>query len=302
MPVPHDVGSYFDFSPRDLASEVRQDMMVALEGMGMQVDRASHEVATGQHEIDIRYADALTSADNTITLKYTLKAIAQAHGLYAAFMPKPLFGVNGSGMHTHQSLFNLEGENAFFAADDKYKLSQVAYSFIAGQMEHARGFSAVVAPTVNSYKRLVPGYEAPVYICWARINRSALIRVPGYSPGREQSSRAELRCPDPSCNPYLAFAAMLNAGLDGISRKLTPPPPVEEDVYHFDDARLKELGVNTLPGSLGEALEELAKDELLKSTLGKHTYEAFLRAKRAEWDEYRIRVTDWELKRYLETL
>jgi len=301
-PVPHDVGGYFDFSPRDLASTVRGDIVTALQDMGMEVETSHHEVATGQHEIDIRYADALTSADNAMTLRYTVKAIAAAHGLYATFMPKPIFGINGSGMHTHQSLFTTAGENAFYDPDDKYRLSKVAYSFIAGQMEHARALSAIVAPTVNSYKRLTPGYEAPVYICWGQINRSALIRIPRYLPGRENSTRAELRCPDPSCNPYLAFAAMLQAGLDGIRRGLTPPPPVEEDVYDFDDSRLKELNIATLPGTLEEAINELKRDELLKAVLGPHTYQRYIEAKLREWDEYRIQVTDWELARYLQTL
>jgi glutamine synthetase len=259
-------------------------------------------VATGQHEIDIRYADALTSADNVMTLRYTVKAVSQTFGLYATFMPKPIFGINGSGMHTHQSLYTFDGESAFFDPSDKYKLSQTAYAFMAGQINHARALSAIVAPTVNSYKRLTPGYEAPVYVCWGQINRSALIRIPRYSPGREQSTRLELRCPDPSCNPYLAFAVMLWAGLDGIERELEPPPPVEENVYDFDDARLRELDIATLPGTLKEAIDELGKDEVLQQALGEHAYQAFVRAKKAEWDEYRIQVTDWEINRYLETL
>ena len=301
-PVPHDVGGYFDFSPRDLAAHVREDITKALESLGIEVEMAHHEVAMAQHEIDFRYADALTSADNTITLRYTVKAIAATYDLYASFMPKPVLGINGSGMHTHQSLFTLDGRNAFYDPDDPYKLSQEAYHFMAGQLTHARALAAVVAPTVNSYKRLVPGYEAPVYICWGRINRSALIRIPSYSPGREQSVRLELRCPDPSANPYLAFAVMLWAGLDGMHRKLTPPDPVEEDVYHFDNTRLQELDIATLPGSLAEALRDMEATPLMREALGEHCYEAFRRAKWAEWDEYRIQVTDWELKRYLETL
>lgn len=301
-PVPHDVGSYFDFSPRDLASQVRGDISLTLESMGMEVEMEHHEVATGQHEIDIRYADALTSADNVMTLRYTVKAVSQTFGLYATFMPKPIFGINGSGMHTHQSLYTFDGESVFFDPSDRYKLSKTAYAFMAGQIEHARGLAAIVAPTVNSYKRLTPGYEAPVYICWGQVNRSALIRIPRYSPGREQSTRLELRCPDPSCNPYLAFAAMLWAGLDGIERELEPPPPVEENVYDFDDAKLRELDIATLPGTLRQAIDELEKDEVLQQALGEHAYQAFVRAKKAEWDEYRIQVTDWELDRYLETL
>ena len=300
--VPHDIGGYFDYSPRDLASDVRRDITFALEELGMEVEMSHHEVAPGQHEIDVRYSDALSSADNTITLKYTIKAIAQRYDLYASFMPKPIFRVNGSGMHTHQSLFDLKGKNAFYDEKDKYKLSKTAYSFIAGQLKHAKGMSAIVAPTVNSYKRLVPGYEAPVYICWAQINRSALIRIPRYSHGREQSTRAELRCPDPACNPYLAFAVMLKAGLDGIKGNLTPPQPVEEDVYHFDEEKLSSLKIDTLPASLNEALEELKKDGVIKEALGNHTLERFLAAKKVAWDEYRIQVTPWELEKYLEML
>jgi len=301
-PVPHDVGSYFDFSPLDLASEVRADIMRALAGLGMQAEMAHHEGAIAQHEIDIRFADALTAADNVMTLRYTIKATAAGRDLYATFMPKPIFGIPGSGMHTHQSLFDAQGRNVFFDATDRYHLSPMAYQFIAGQLTHARALAAVVAPTVNSYKRLTPGYEAPVYVCWARVNRSALIRVPSYSPGREQATRAELRCPDPSANPYLAFAIILTAGLDGIERGLEPPNPVEEDVYLLDGRRLAELGIASLPGTLEEALDELEDDEVIKAALGDHAYEAFTRAKRAEWDQFRIQVTDWELKRYLETL
>jgi glutamine synthetase len=302
QPVPHDVGGYFDFSPKDEAQKVRSDIILALEDMGMQVEASHHEVAAGQHEIDILYANALTSADNAMTFKYTVKAIAATHGLYATFMPKPIFGINGSGMHTHQSLSDKAGNNLFHDAQDEYKLSQLAYSFIAGQLNHAPALAAVVAPTVNSYKRLVPGYEAPAYICWAQINRSALIRIPRFSPGRESSTRAELRCPDPSCNPYLAFAVMLAAGLDGIDKGLEAPPPVNEDVYDFNEDDLRERAIGVLPGTLGEALQALACDPVVRDALGEHVYRAFVRAKQAEWDDYRIRVTDWELERYLETL
>jgi glutamine synthetase len=300
-PAPHDVAGYFDFSPRDLAASVRSDIVDTLQALGIEVEMDHHEVATGQHEIDFRYEEALHAADNAITFKYAVKAIAAANDLYASFMPKPFFGRNGSGMHTHQSLFK-NSTNAFYDPDDEYKLSETAYSFVAGQLAHSRALSAVVAPTVNSYKRLVPGYEAPVYICWARINRAALIRIPNYSEGREQSTRAELRFPDPSCNPYLAFAVMLMAGLDGISRELKPPLPVEEDVYHFDNAKLAELSIGQLPGSLKEAIDELKADEVLMDALGEHTGSGFVEAKLAEWDEYRIHVTEWELERYLETL
>lgn len=301
-PVPHDVAGYFDFSPRDLASDVRRNIVLALEKFGMTVEMSHHEVAPGQHEIDFRYDEALKTADNTVTFKYTVKAIANSHDLYATFMPKPIFGVYGSGMHIHQSLFDKKGNNLFFDSEDKYKLSKTAYSFIAGQLEHVRGMSMILSPIVNSYKRLVLGYEAPVYICWGQHNRSALIRVPHYSVGREQSTRAELRCPDPSCNPYLAFAVMLRAGLDGIKRKLKPPEPVEEDVYGFDDSKLAKLNIDTLPASLGEAIEEFKKDKLMEETLGKHTYERYLEAKKAEWAEYIIQVTQWELDRYFEVL
>lgn len=299
-PVPHDVGGYFDLS-QDAAHEVRMGLMDTFEAMGMQVEMSHHEVAPGQHEIDIRYADALVTADNVITLKYAVKALATKRELWATFMPKPLAGINGSGMHTHQSFFK-GGENAFYGPqDEKYGLSLLAYYFIAGQMAHARALAAIVAPTVNSYKRLVPGYEAPVYICWARINRSALIRVPQYSPGREQSTRAELRFPDPSCNPYLAFAAMLAAGLDGIERKLLPPKPVEEDVYHFDDLKLARMSIGTLPSTLAEALDEFEQNPVLQEALGAKASAAFLRMKRQEWDEFRLYVSPWERERYLAT-
>ena len=301
-PVPHDFASYFDFSPRDLASDVRQDIILALEAMGIKVERAHHEVASGQHEINFRYADALTSADNCMTFKYVVKAVAQDHGLHATFMPKPIYGMNGSGMHTHQSFFDKEGRNAFFDAHDQYRLSQLAYHFIAGQMKHARALSAIVAPTVNSYKRLVPGYEAPVYICWGQVNRSALIRIPRYSNGRDERTRLELRCPDPSCNPYLAYASMLKTGLEGVRQKLMPPPPVEENVYDFSDEKLHELSIESLPGSLMEALGELERDEVLRETLGEHVYESFMRAKKTEWDRYRTQVTRWEIDQYLTLL
>lgn len=302
-PVLHDVAGYFDFSPRDLASEVRQDIILALEAMGIEVERGHHEVATGQHEINFRYADALTSADTLMTFKYTVKAIAQAHDLFATFMPKPIAGINGSGMHTHQSLFDLKGEqNLFYDAKDSYHLSPLAYNFLAGQLAHARALAAIVAPTVNSYKRLVPGYEAPVYICWGQINRSALIRIPRYSPGREKATRMELRCPDGSSNPYLVLAAMLAAGLDGVEKKLQPPAPIEESAYEFTPEDLAERGIGVLPGSLAEALQELEKDGVLRNALGEHAYKAFMRAKRREWDEYRMQVSAWEWNRYFEVV
>jgi glutamine synthetase len=301
-PVPHDVGGYFDFSASDEAQRVRNELMLALGGMGLEVEMGHHEVALGQHEIDFHFDDALLTADKVVTLKYTVKALAAQHNLVATFMPKPIFGINGSGMHTHQSIVGGKGKNLFFEASDPHKLSAMARGFIAGQMAHARAMAAVVAPTVNSYKRIVPGYEAPVYVCWAQINRSAMIRIPAATEGAEMSTRVELRCPDPSCNPYLAFAVMLAAGLDGIDRKLTCPPPVNDlNIYEMSPEELAELGIAQLPGSLDEALEALASDELLIDTIGREVYEAFVRAKRAEWDEYRTRVMDWEVKRYLET-
>lgn len=300
-PVPHDIGGYFDFSPRDEAQRVRSEIVLALEAMQIEVEASHHEVAMGQHEIDFHYANALTSADNAVTFKYTVRALAEAHGLYASFMPKPIFGINGSGMHTHQSFSDAHGNNLFYDPRDTCNLSPLAYAFIAGQLVHARGFSAVTAPTVNSYKRLTPGYEAPVYICWASRNRSALIRVPATTPGMEKAKRVELRCPDPSANPYLAFAAMLAAGLDGVERGLTPPPPVNEDVYGFNESDLLERSIGVLPGTLAEALDELEKDRVVQEALGPAIAGALLRARRAEWDEYRIQVTPWELERYLKT-
>ncbi|HET7010677.1 MAG TPA: glutamine synthetase family protein [Anaerolineales bacterium] len=300
-PVPHDIGSYFDFSASDEAQRVRAELMLALISMGLDVEMGHHEVALGQHEIDFRFTDALRTADNVVTLKSTVKALAAQQGLVATFMPKPIFGINGSGMHTHQSIFNDHGENVFFDAGDEFHLSAEAYGFIAGQLEHARSMSAVLAPTVNSYKRIVPGYEAPVYVCWAQINRSAMIRIPHYTRGHEASTRAELRFPDPSCNPYLAFAVMLAAGLDGIERGLKPPAPLNNvNLYELAPGDLEAYGVRQLPGSLLEALGELEHDAVLRSALGEEGYEAFVRAKYAEWESFRTRVTDWEIETYLE--
>jgi len=298
-PLAHDHGGYFDLST-DLASTVRKEMVNALQDMGINVEASHHEVAIGQHEIDFRYGRALETADNAVTFKYTLKAIAQLHGLHATFMPKPIFGVNGSGMHVHQSLFNHgTDENAFVDLNDDYGLSQVAKQFIAGQLAHARGMSPVLASLVNSYKRLVPGYEAPVYISWARVNRSALIRVPNITPAKPKSARIELRFPDPSANPYLAFAVMLKAGLDGIKRQLPLSPPIEENLYHFSEERRRESGIEMLPGSLIEAVAELEGDAVIQAGLGEHVYQRFVEAKQEEWDEYRMQVTPWELERYL---
>jgi len=302
VPVTHDKAGYFDFSPRDLAIKVRSDIVKALESMGIEVEMSHHEVAPGQHEIDFKYGNALLQADRAITFKHVVKSIAQKHGLHATFMPKPIFGENGSGMHVHQSLFDIEtGKNIFYDADDEYKLSKVAKSFVAGQLNHIKAVASIIAPNVNSYKRLVPGYEAPVYICWAQRNRSTLIRIPRYSPGREQATRAELRCPDPSCNPYLAFSVMLKAGLDGIKNEMVPPSPIEEDVYEFDYLKLKSHNIDTLPASLGEAIEELQKDKVIQEALGEHTYPIYVAAKKAEFTEYRLQVTKWELNKYFET-
>jgi len=300
-PVPHDVGGYFDFSANDDAVRVRTELMAALDSMGLEVEVGHHEVAIGQHEIDFRFADALRAADNVLTLKYTVKAIAAQHGLIASFMPKPIYGMNGSGMHCHQSLFDKDGTNIFFNKNDKFNLSETAYQFIEGQLQHARAMSAVIAPTINSYKRLVPGYEAPVYVGWAQTNRSALIRIPRYTPGKDASVRAELRCPDPSANPYLAIATMLAAGLDGMKNKLECRDDLNDiNIYHLTDADRKSMGIDELPGSLAEALRELDDDAVIKNALGEEMCETFQRAKWAEVEEYRLKVTDWELERYLE--
>jgi glutamine synthetase len=300
-PLPHDNAGYFDFST-DLGSEVRQDMVNALEAFGISVEAAHHEVAAGQHEIDFRYADGLRTADNAITFKFTLKAIAQLHGLYATFMPKPIFGINGSGMHTHQSLFSVaESRNAFADPENQYGLSDLARSYMAGILAHARGMIAILAPLVNSYKRLVPGYEAPTYLTWGRTNRSALIRVPKVSPGISiEATRVEVRCPDPSSNTYLAFAAMLAAGLDGVERGLELAPPVEESLYAMSPERIKEAGIKELPGTLGEAIDELERDDVICEALGSHVLTHYLEAKRAEWDEYRTQVSAWEVEKYLD--
>jgi glutamine synthetase len=299
--LPHDLAGYFDFST-DLAQEIRQDMVDALEAFGINVEAAHHEVAAGQHEIDFEYSDALKTADNALTFKFALKAIAQQHGLYATFMPKPIFGINGSGMHVHQSLFSIADQrNAFADPANKYGLSDLARSYMAGTLAHARSMIAVLAPTVNSYKRLVPGYEAPTYITWGRTNRSALVRVPMISPGKSiEGTRAEVRCPDPSSNTYLAFAVMIAAGLDGVEKGLVLSDPVEESLFEMDAARVAERGIKELPGTLGDAIEELKSDPVICEALGEHVLEHFVAAKQAEWDEYRTQVTQWELDRYLE--
>ena len=301
-PVPHDIGGYFDFSANDEAVRVRTELMSALDEMGLEVEVGHHEVALGQHEIDFRFADALKTADNVLTLKYAVKAIAAQYGLIASFMPKPVFGINGSGMHCHQSIFNQQGENLFYNPQDPFKLSELAYHYIAGQLHHARALSAVLAPTVNSYKRLVPGYEAPVYIGWAQVNRSALIRIPQPMPDDGDTVRLELRCPDPSTNPYLAFNAMLSAGLDGIDQKLTCPKPLNSlNVYELSEDERRALGIDMLPGSLFEAMQAFQDNQVIQNALGPSLTEAFLNSRHAEWEAFRTQVTDWELNRYLTT-
>ena len=296
-----DNGGYFDLTTLDAGSDLRRETVLALQRLGIDVEYTHHEVGPSQHEIDMRFADGLRMADNAMTYRIAVKEIAMKYGVYATFMPKPLFGENGSGMHVHQSLFS-GGRNAFFDPDDEYHLSPVAKSFIAGQLRHAREISALFAQWVNSYKRLVPGYEAPVYIAWSRRNRSALIRVPVYHPGKEQATRAELRCPDPSCNPYLTFAAMLHAGLEGIEQGYELPEPMETNLYHLTADERRRLGVGELPTTLGEAIEELAASELVLKALGEHVFTRYIDLKRAEWDEYRVEVTPWELNRYLSVL
>jgi len=301
-PVPYDVGGYFEFSANDDAVLVRTELMDALVAMGLDVEMGHHEVARGQHEIDFRFSDALQAADHVLTLKYTVKAIAAKHGLVASFMPKPIFGINGSGMHCHQSLFDENDKNLFADLSDPYQLSKLAYGYIAGQLVHARALAAVVAPTINSYKRLVPGYEAPVYVGWAQMNRSALVRIPRYTPGRDKAIRAEVRFPDPSANPYLAIAVMLEAGLDGIKRGLTCPEPLNNiDIYHLTRDERAAMNIEELPASLAEALHALEGDPVIQEALGTEMYETFRRAKWAEVEDYRIKVSDWEVDRYLET-
>src|SRR5919198_929666 len=273
----------------------------ALEAVGIPIEYHHHEVAPSQHEIDMRYANALDMADFTITYRLIVKEIAAKHGAYATFMPKPLFGENGSGMHTHMSLFK-DGRNQFFDGDDPYHLSPTGKQFIAGLLRHARELSAVFAQWVNSYKRLVPGYEAPVYVAWSQRNRSALIRIPLYKPGSEQATRAEIRCPDPACNPYLTFAALLHAGLEGIEKGYELPDPMETNLYHLTAEQRTERGITALPETLGEAIDELARSEIARRALGPHIFDRYVEIKRKEWDEYRVQLTSWELEKYLPVL
>ena len=294
----NDVGGYFDLAPKDLAQDVRRDIIFGLESMGFDIEASHHEVAEGQHEINFTYDDALSTADNVATFRSVVRAIAAEHDLHATFMPKPIARINGSGMHTHFSLF-ADGENAFHDDDDEFNLSETAKQFTAGILEHAEAITAVANPTVNSYKRLVPGYEAPVYVAWSDRNRSALIRKPAARV--PAASRVELRSPDPSCNPYLAFAAMIHAGLDGIERELDCDDPVRENIYEFDEAKREEYGITTLPSNLGEAVEALQDDEVVQDALGEHVFENFVEAKTQEFEEYIVEVSQWELDQYLET-
>ncbi|GFP27269.1 glutamine synthetase family protein [Candidatus Hakubella thermalkaliphila] len=296
-----DEGEYFDLTTLDAASDFRRDTILALESMGIKVEYSHHEVAPSQHEIDLRYTDALTMADNVMTHRIVVKEVAQRYGYYATFMPKPIFGVNGSGMHTHQSLFR-GSRNAFFDPNDLYHLSAVGKSYIAGILKHAREITLVTNQWVNSYKRLVPGYEAPVYICWARRNRSTLVRVPMYKPGKEKATRIEFRSPDPACNPYLAFSVMLAAGLAGVENGYELPDPVEKDVYHLSEREKAELGIESLPGSLSEAIELTEQSELVHKTLGDHVFYSLIDSKKIEWDGYRMQVHPYEIEKYLPIL
>ena len=291
----HDKAGYFDLAPLDKGEAARADMITALSAMGFQVEAGHHEVAHGQHEIDFRYTDVLTTADNVATFRFVVRTIARRHGLHATFMPKPIAGINGSGMHTHQSLFKGK-KNAFFDPKGPYQLSQTCLHYIGGLLEHARGFSAVTNPLINSYKRLVPGYEAPVYIAWAERNRSPLVRVPA---ARGDATRVELRMPDPSCNPYLALAVMLAAGLDGIKRKVDPGAPLNRNIYAMTEDELEKLKINVLPRNLEEAMQALTADRLVKETLGSHIVEHLAVAKKLEWREYIAAVHPWEIDRYL---
>jgi len=296
-----DRGGYFDLTTLDAASPLRRDTILYLESMGIGVEYSHHEVAPSQHEIDLRYTDALTMADNAMTYRLVVKEVATRNGVYATFMPKPIFGVNGSGMHTHQSLFKGD-KNAFHDPKDKYNLSTTGKQFIAGLLRHSKEIVAITNQWVNSYKRLVPGYEAPVYISWARRNRSTLVRVPMYKPGKEKSTRIEFRCPDPACNPYLAFSLMLAAGMEGIKNKYPLPDPIEENIFEMDVERREKAGIETLPDNLFEALKYFEKSKLARETLGDHIFFKFIENKKIEWDRYRIQVTDYELDNYLPIL
>lgn len=294
--ITDDVTGYFDVEPDDSGIDCRRKIIKTLEAMGFEIEASHHEVAEGQHEINFKYADALTAADNTVTFKWVVRSIAAEFGLHATFMPKPVFGINGSGMHTNQSLFNLDGTNAFYDEKGPLELSPVAYKYIAGIMKNAKGFCAVTNPLVNSYKRLVAGYEAPVYVAWSASNRSALVRIPA---SRGMGTRTEVRCPDPACNPYLAFAMMLGAGLDGIKNDLPVPDAVNADIFEMTAAEKKEAGIASLPANLYEAVQELKASPIALEALGPHILEKYIEGKEQEWDSFRIAITDWEHKTYL---
>ncbi len=296
-----DKGGYFDLTTLDAASDLRRDTVLALDAMGINVEFSHHEVAPSQHEIDMHYADALTMADQVMTFKITVKEIATKYGYYASFMPKPIFGQNGSGMHVHQSVFQGK-KNVMYNAGDPFHLSDDGKYYVAGLLKHAREITSVTNQWINSYKRLVPGYEAPVYICWARRNRSALVRVPMYKPGKELATRVEFRSPDPGANPYLAFSVMLAAGLAGIANKYELPEPKEKNIFHMTEEERQAEGIYSLPGSLNEALQSTEKSQLVKEALGEHVFSAFIDNKKAEWDAYRTNITKWELDRYLPLL
>jgi len=296
-----DAGGYFDMTPPGAADDLKRETVLTLEAMGIGVDKSHHEAATSQHEIDMRYTDALTMADNVMTYRIVVKEIALRHGVYATFMPKPIYGMNGSGMHVHQSLFKAN-RNTFFDKNGKYHLSRIALSFLAGLLKYAPEFTAVTNQWVNSYKRLVPGWEAPVYISWATRNRSDLIRVPEYKPGQEDATRFELRSPDPACNPYLCFSVLLAAGLAGVEEGLEAPEPVEANVYHMSAEERKKRGIGSLPASLLEAVHLTEKSKLVRKALGEHVFNAFIENKKIEWDRYRVYVTDYELAKYLPIL
>jgi len=293
-----DTAGYFDTRPLDKGVDLRRETIFALQDMGIQIEYSHHEVAPSQHEIDMRYDEGLKMADKLVTLRMVVKEIARQQGYYATFMPKPMFGENGSGLHCHQSLFK-GNKNAFYDPKDKYQLSEVGKSYIAGIMKHAREITAVLNQWVNSYKRLVPGYEAPVYIAWARRNRSAMIRVPMYKPGKEKATRIEFRSPDPACNPYLAFAVMLAAGLEGVEKQYPLAEPVEEDIYEFSAEKRRKMKIQELPGNLYEAVTLVEKSELVRHALGDHIFNKFIENKKIEWDRYRIHVTEYEIEKYL---
>ena len=300
-PEPLDNGGYFDLAPLDVAQDLRRDTIFTLQALGITVEYSHHEVAASQHEIDLRYTDALTMADNVMTYRLVVKEIARQHGVYATFMPKPIFGINGSGMHVHQSLFKGD-KNAFFEKSEKYHLSSIGKAYTAGILKHAPEITAITSQWVNSYKRLVPGYEAPVYICWAQMNRSALVRIPMYKPGKEKATRIEYRSPDPSCNPYLAFSVMLAAGLEGINKKYKLAEPANDNIYHMSEEEKEKAGIKSLPEDLLEAIKISEKSKLIKECLGDKVFEYFIRNKKMEWNEYKAQVSQYEIDKYLPIL